>query len=278
MNDRFRQRAYRSSAFTLIETLTAVLLTALLITAVMAMYYHTRRGVTRLAGQLEENRLAREILQKIAEDIDRLAAPGFDATMSFRNKYDNGCNAAQLVLENKFYDSSAPPAAQVYDRVVWQTQYDGWSQSLVLFRMHEGLNLEDKVLEKDAAASPSLGMYIPVADGLTHFEVVTVDKENVTAQWFQQTLPTSVRIGISFAPLEQLPDGRLGVPPERVLYRTVAIDRTRFIPYEFVPRKLDAAGVEKEQEEQKQEEKKDESTEQKPAEAIETPDTQAQER
>ena len=273
----FRQRAYGSSAFTLIETLTAVLLTALLITAVMAMYYHTRRGVARLAGQLEENRLAREILQKIAEDIDRLAAPGFDATMSFRNKYDNGCNAAQLTLENKFYDSSAPPKPQVYDRVVWQTQYDSWSQSLVLFRMHEGLNLEDKVLEKDAAASPSLGMFIPVADGLTHFEVVTIDKDTVTAQWVQQTLPTSVRIGVSFAPLQQLPDGRLGVPPELVLYRTVAIDRTRFIPYEFVPRKLDAAGV-KTDEDEKQDQTKEESTEQKPADKPAQPPADAQKR
>jgi len=277
MNDHNRQRVCAPAAFTLIETLTAVLLTALLITAVMSMYYHTRRGIARLAGQLEENRLAREILQKIAEDIDRLAAPGFDATMQFRNKYDNGCNAAQLVLENKFYDSGSPPTPQVYDRIVWQTQYDGWSQSLVLFRMHEGLNLEDKVLEKDAAASPSLGLFIPVADGLTHFEVATVDNESVTAQWVQQTLPTSVRIGVSFAPLQQLPDGRLGVPPELILYRTVAIDRTRFIPYEFVPRKLDAAGVEKE-EEKKKEEKKDETTEKTPADNPEQPPAETEKR
>lgn len=268
MNDYYRQRASVRSAFTLIETLTAVLLTALLITAVLSMYYHVRRGVSRLAGQMEENRLAREILQKIAEDIDRLAAPGFDATMQFRNKYDNGSNAAQLVLENKFYDSSTPPKPQVYDRIVWQTHYDAWSQLLTLFRMHEGLNLEDKVLEKDAAASPSLGMYIPVADGLTHFEAAIVDGETLTTQWDKQTLPTSVRIGVSFAPLEQLPDGRLGVPPELILYRTVAIDRTRFIPYQFVPRKLDAAGVE---EEPKEEEKKDETREEMPADQPEPP-------
>ncbi len=267
------------AAFTLIETLTAVMLTALLITAVMAMYYHTRRGIARLAGQIDENRLAREILQKVAEDIDRLAAPGFDATMAFRNKYDNGYNAAQLTLENKFYGSAVPPKPEIYDRVVWQTLYDDWNRTLTLYRMHEGLNLEDKVLEKDAAASPSLGMFIPVADGLTHFEMVTVDGETVTAQWDKPTLPTSVRIGVSFAPMEQLPDGRLGVPPELILYRTVAIDRTRFIPYKFVPRTLDAAGVETaEDEKQKEEQTKDASTEEAPADNPEPPPAEPEQR
>lgn len=274
MDSLYRKPARCAAAFTLIETLTVLMLTTLLVTAVLGMYYHVRRGVGRLAGQLEENRLAREILQKVAEDIDRLAAPGFDATMQFRNKYDNGYNAAQLVLENKYYGSAVPPKAEVYDRIVWQTQYDAFSRTLMLYRMHEGLNLEDKVIEKNAAESPSLGLYIPVADGLTHFELAIVDGETVTAQWDSQTLPTSVRVGVSFAPMEPLSDGRLGVPPELVMYRTVAIDRTRFIPYEFVPRKLDTAGVETADDEKKDEDetKEGESPETTESSSPEMPD------
>ena len=95
------QSGFRRAAFTLIETLTVLALTAVLLTAVLQMYHQVRVSVSRITTHLDENRLVREILQKMAEDIDRLAAPGFDATLQFRNKYDNGYNAAQLTLDRK---------------------------------------------------------------------------------------------------------------------------------------------------------------------------------
>ena len=137
------QSGFRRAAFTLIETLTVLALTAVLLTAVLQMYHQVRVSVSRITTHLDENRLVREILQKMAEDIDRLAAPGFDATLQFRNKYDNGYNAAQLTLENRFYGKGNPPRAEIFDRVVWQTVYDAFTETLILYRMHEGLNLED---------------------------------------------------------------------------------------------------------------------------------------
>jgi hypothetical protein len=231
----------RCAAFTLVETLTVLAITALLLTAVLQMYHQVRRSASQIGGHLEENRLAREILQKIAEDIDRLAAPGFDATMQFRNKYDNGYNSAQLTLENKYYAKGAPPKAEVYDRIVWQTTFDTFTQTLILYRMHDGLNLEDKVIESGSDVSPSAGLYIPITDGLTHFEMRSQQGEDTAMAWSSTTLPTAVRIGVSFSPMEDLPNGRVGVPEEKILYRTVAIDRTRFIPYQFTPRKLDTS-------------------------------------
>ncbi len=231
------------AAFTLIETLVVLALSAALLTAVLQMYHRVRRDVSQLTGHLDENRLAREILQKVAEDIDRLAAPGFDATIQFRNKYDNGYNSAQLTLENKYYGKGNPPRAEVYERVVWQTTYDPFTQSLILYRMHDGLNLEDKVIETGSDVSPSAGLYIPITDGLTHFELRSQQGDALGATWTSETLPTAVRIGVSFAPLEELPTGRLGVPEEKILYRTVAVDRTRYIPYQFIPRKLDSETV-----------------------------------
>jgi prepilin-type N-terminal cleavage/methylation domain-containing protein len=234
---------FRRKAFTLIETLTVLALTAMLLTAVLLMYQQVRGSVGRIAAHLDENRLVREILQKIAEDLDRLAAPGFDATMQFRNKFDNGFNSAQLTLENKYYGKGTPPRAEVYDRVVWQTSYDTFSQTLILYRMHEGLNLEDKVIESGSDVSPSAGLYIPITDGLTHFEIQSQSGDALTMAWSSETLPTAVRVGISFSPLEELPTGRLGVPEEKIVYRTVAIDRTRYIPYQFVRRRLDTAAI-----------------------------------
>lgn len=243
MNRHKRQSGLRRSAFTLIETLTVLALSAMLLTAVLQMYHQVRGSVSRMTRHLDENRLVREILQKMAEDIDRLAAPGFDATMQFRNKYDNGYNAAQLTLESKYYGKGNPPRAEVYDRIVWQTNYDPYTQTLILYRMHEGLNVEDKLLESSAEESTSTGLYIPITDGLTHFEIRSQQGENFAQSWTSETLPNAVRIGLSFAPLEELPSGRLGVPEEFISYRTVAVDRTRYIPYQFVRRKLDASAI-----------------------------------
>jgi prepilin-type N-terminal cleavage/methylation domain-containing protein len=240
MRPNVKQFAFRRVGFTLIETLTVLAITAVLLTAVLQMYHHVRRGVSRLAGHLDENRLAREVLQKIAEDIDRLAAPGFDAKMELRNKYDNGHNAAQLILENNYYGKGTPPTAEVYERIVWQTSWDPFSQALTLYRMHEGVNREDKVLGGGSDAGDQGGLFVPVTDGVTHFEMAAVQGEQWAPTWATETLPTAVRIGLSFSPLEQLPEGRLGVPEEKVFYRTVAVDRTRFIPYQFVARTLDA--------------------------------------
>lgn len=239
--DKRYSRSTHRAAFTFIETLTAVLLTGLLLTALLALFSQLRRGMARLAEPMQQDRLAYEILQKIAEDIDRIAAPGFEAGLQFRNKFDNGLNSAQLLVENKYYGSAIPPTAEIFDRVIWQTQYDPFTKSLILYRLHEGLNLEDKIIEQTAARSPSLGMFIPVTDGLTHFEVVIVDGQTTLFQWTNPTLPTSIRIGISFAPPAPLPDGRVAVPTEAIIYRTVAIDRTRVIPYEFIAKPLDAA-------------------------------------
>ena len=244
MQRQYKQSVAHHTAFTLIETLVVLTLTALLLTAVLQMYHQVRGSIGRISAHLDENRLVREILQKITEDLDRLAAPGFDATIEFRNKYDNGYNSAQLILQNRFYGKGTPPRAEIYERIIWQTSYDPFTQTLILYRMHDGLNVEDKILESGSDVSPSAGLYIPITDGLTHFEVRSQEGETVTAAWNSQTLPSAVRIGISFAPMEELATGRLGVPEDAVFYRTVAVDRTRYIPYQFVRRRLDTEAIE----------------------------------
>ncbi|HRV20240.1 MAG TPA: type II secretion system protein [Anaerohalosphaeraceae bacterium] len=227
----------KQNAFTLVETLIVLMLAALIVTAVLGIYQQVRGAAVAILERMEKNRLQTEILQKIAEDIDRLAAPGFDAAIRFRSKLDNGFRSSQLVLENSYYGSTNQK--QTYERIIWQTSYDPQGKTLILYRMHDGLNVEDKVLEKDAASSPSAQMFIPVAAGVTYFDIQAQQGENILGVWLSDTLPKAVRVGISFAPLQQLADGSIGVPEENILYRTVAVDRTRVIPYEFVRKKLE---------------------------------------
>lgn len=224
-------------AFTLVETLVVLTLSAIILTAVLGIYQQVRAAAAAMVGRLEQNRLNAEILQKIAEDIDRLAAPGFEATINFRNKLDAGFRSAQLVLENSFYGNN--DRKMTYERIIWQTSYDAFSDSLILYRMHEGINVEDKIIEKNPDESPAAGLFIPVAAGLTLFELKAQQGEDILGAWTSPTLPKAVRIGLSFELPRELEDGTIGVPEEFISGRTVAVDRTRMIPYEFVKKKFD---------------------------------------
>lgn len=221
-----------SSGFTLVETLVVLVLAAMILTAVLGIYQQVRASAAAIVGRLEQNRLSAEVLQKIAEDVDRLAAPGFEATINFRNKLDNGYRSAQLVLENSYYGNN--DRKMTYERIVWQTSYDVYSDSLILYRLHDGINVEDKIIEKNPDDSASAGLFIPVAVGLTHFELKAQQGVDVLGAWTAPTLPKAVRVGLSFDLPRELDDGSVSVPEELMSYRTIAVDRTRMIPYEFV--------------------------------------------
>ncbi len=224
-------------AFTLIEVLVVLTMAAMILTAVLMIHQRVRASAASIVDYMSQHQLQNEILQKIAEDIDRLAAPGFEATVKFRNKLDAGYYSSQLVLQNCYYGKG--DKKQNYELIFWQTSYDSQDDTLTLYRMHDGLNVEDKVLEKNPEDSPSAGLFIPVASGVTFFEFRVQKGETVLSSWTSDKLPTAVRVGISFDPRQELPSGKVGVPEEAITYRTIAIDRTRMIPYQFVKMQLD---------------------------------------
>ena len=228
-----RYKAKYESAFTLVETIVVLMLASLILVAVLSVYGRMRVNAGTILDRLQQNRLQSEILQKIAEDIDRLAAPGFEATINFQNKLDNGYRSAQLVLLNSYYGNN--DKKDTYEKIEWRSSYDPQYDTLKLYRMHGGLNVEDKVLGVDPDEPP----YIPVAAGVTHFELKAQQGETVLGAWSSKTLPKAVRIGISFALPQELDDGSIGVPEEEISFRTVAIDRTRLIPYQFIKKKFD---------------------------------------
>jgi len=227
------------SAFSLVEMLVVVALAAMILIGTLAVYNRTRSDAAVILGKLDENRLADEVLQRIAEDVDRLAAPGFDAAVQIRNKLDNGFYSGQLIIENKYYGSGESPKPEIYERVVWQSLYDAFENAMILYRMHEGLNVEDKILDENKEPS-ELTLYIPMASGMTFFELQAVENQELVPNWAQEKLPKGIRIGISFASMEEGLDGRWAVPEEKIQYRTVAIDRTRVIAYKFKPKVFDA--------------------------------------
>jgi hypothetical protein len=192
----------------------------------------------KLSDKLAENSLAMEILQCIAEDCDRLASPGFDAQVTVQNKADHDYYSGRLLIMNKYYQQTEPPRQDIYEQVIWQTDYDPETDTLILYRAHSGLNYEDKILDA-SRKDEELGLFIPIAEGLTCFKVEAIQNQKPTASWMQGNPPHGLRIGISFWPLEQLEDDSVGVPEDKIIYRSIAVDRTRAIPYQFVSQVFD---------------------------------------
>ncbi|MHC5083560.1 MAG: prepilin-type N-terminal cleavage/methylation domain-containing protein [Planctomycetota bacterium] len=231
--------------FTLLEVLVVVTLSAMLLTVVLTIYGRVRTSAAVIMDRLQSNRLEDEVLQKIAEDIDRMAAPGFDATINFTSKAttDNH-RSAELILTNGYYDKKN--RKETYEQVVWRTWFDPGSGSMTLYRMHDGINVEDRMLQGTAEQIRDAGdekLYVPVTTGVTFFELRVQKGESILSKWTMEALPSAVQIGISFTPKQQLLDGSVAVPPEDITYRTVAIDRTRMIPYQFIKKDLDLSSL-----------------------------------
>ncbi len=234
----------RQIGFSLVEILVVLTLSAMILASTMMIYGRVRTSAAVINARLDRYGLPEEILQKIAEDIDRLASPGFDAVITIRNKLENGYNSAQLVIENRYYGNGTPPAPGVYERIVWQTSYIPEEDRLTLYRFHGGLNLEDKLVSgvKTDEDRQKLEVFVPVCPGLTHLFIGALDEgEEPLPNWTNQKMPNGIVLGISFAPLVQLQDGSYYLPEESIVWRTVAVDRTRPIAYKFVAKTFDTA-------------------------------------
>lgn len=239
-----RLQKYGVKGFSLVEILTVLVLSAMVLSATILIFSRVRTSAAAIHTTLDRYGLPEEILQKIAEDIDRLASPGFDATISLRNKIENGYNSAQLIIENKYYGNGTPPKADVYERVVWQSSYDPETDRLVLYRSHSGVNMEDTVVNKIIAdketkeGKQELAMaqaFVPICPGLTHFYIgALTGAEEPQLVWADPKMPNGIVLGLSFTPLIQLEDGSFYLPEESIVYRAVAVDRMRPIAYKFV--------------------------------------------
>ena len=67
-----------SDAFTLIEAMTVLVIVAMISVAAINVHARIKKTTESIESRLDSNMLTTEVLQRIAEDLDRLAAPGLD--------------------------------------------------------------------------------------------------------------------------------------------------------------------------------------------------------
>lgn len=230
--------------FSLVELLAVLVISTMLIIASIGVYGRMQRTVGELNNAVETQQLPNEILQRIAEDLDTIIAPlsgqNADTKISIRNKLDASYQSAQLKITSTYYDNKNEK--QVFDEIIWQSNYDFDANGLILYRSHSGLTVEDKLLGEEKTKT-NRELFIPVAAGLTYFKIQVPRGDNLLDTWTSDKLPTAVKISLSFlSPFRDI-DGSFTVLENEMHTRTVAIDRTRQIKFKFVPPDINELGT-----------------------------------
>ncbi len=231
MTKTYKNPAIGKTAFTLVEVLSALTIVALMFVALFTIYARINNITTAINERLEKNTLGQEILQRIAEDLDRFGLSKKNTTINFQNKLENGHQVAQLTMESRLYADKKQKRA-TFEKVVWQSSYEPETNSFVLYRAHSGINYEDKLLQAQQTETDR-ELFVPLCSGVTYFRITALQGRRVLNKWLGTSgkLPPAIVITISFAEPFKSPTGGLDVPEEEKITRTIAIDRTRKITF-----------------------------------------------
>ncbi len=218
--------------FSLAEVLAALTITSMVLVAVLTIYSRAERSAAAVTRELESSRLPGEILQLIAEDLDRILGSGADTKITIDStKFDHGYQTGQLTITKTIFDSKNQE--QIFEEIVWVASYDNDANSLTLYRSHGGMALEDKLLDAKREAIEKLNPFVPVCSGLTWFKVQVPRGENFQDTWASPSLPPGITVTLSFAEPFSTVRGTLDVPEAQKIARTIAVDRTRKIRFEI---------------------------------------------
>ena len=218
-------------AFSLAEVIAALIIGAMVLTAVLGIYGRIEASAAAITNRLDSSQLPYEVLQHIAEDIDRVATPGFGTKIVVENKFERGYSTARLTILKTIYDKKNKE--QTFEEIVWQTSYDNDANGLVLYRSHKGIGLEDKLLD-EKKEKWERELFVPVCTGVTFFKVQAYTGETPQDKWTSNSPPYGVIATISFAEPFKTAAGTLDVVDSEKNVRTIAIDRTRKIKFIIV--------------------------------------------
>ena len=217
--------------FSLAEVLVALTIGAMVLVAVLGIYSRAENSAAAITRKLDSSRLVSEVLQRIAEDLDRIVSPGTDTKVTIDNKFESGFSTARLIILKAIYDNEEKE--QIFEKIIWQTNYDNDANGLVLYRSHSGIALEDKLLDEQKEDWEK-ELFVPICTGVTFFKIQVPQGEDFQDKWTSESLPPGIVVTISFAEPFKTLAGILDVPDGEKVTRNIAIDRTREVKFVFV--------------------------------------------
>jgi len=226
-----------SAGFSLAEVLAALTIGAMVLVAVVSIYSRAERSAAAITGRLDSSRLPCEVLQRIAEDLDRIIATGSDTKITVDNKIEaRGFSSARLTIRKTIHGNR--DIERMFEEVVWQTSYDydNDANSLALYRSHRGIGLEDKLLD-ESKENWERELFVPICTGVTFFKIQVPRGKDFLDGWTSDSLPRGIVVTISFAEPFKTLDNTWDVPDAEKITRTIAIDRTRKIRFIIVKKR-----------------------------------------
>ena len=223
------QRRY-PSGFSLGEMLAAVIISAMMLTAILSIYGRANRAAEAVLSKVESPSLASEVLQLIAEDLGRTLGAD-DMTVRIRNGFDNGFVRAELVLRRTYHDHENKE--QTLEEIFWRAGYDrgGPTPGLVIYRSYNGVGQEDKLLDDQREIWEKNYPFVPICRGVTFFQIQAYQGEDLVDQWPPSAPPPGIKVTISFAEPYETVRGTWDVRDDQKISRTLAIDPTRQVKF-----------------------------------------------
>jgi len=218
-------------AFSLAEIVAALTIGSMVMISVLTIYTRLSKTSNTIINNLDRSSVALEVLQAIAEDIDRLTIADDNVKLTFENKTNDNFQIAQLVISKSFYDRENQQ--DDFEKVTWRAgfDYDSDANGLVLYRSHSGIVSEDRLLHslKDRDERE---LFVPFCEGLTYFSIESIQGERVTDEWKdEKRLPTGIAVTVSFAEPFKNVSGLWEVYEEDMVTRVIAVNRTRRIAF-----------------------------------------------
>lgn len=231
---RFLNIPARPHGFSLAEVLAALTIGAMILVVVLGIYSRAERSAAAITRKLDSSQLPREILQRIAEDLDKIITADSDTKIAIENKFQKGLPTARMIIQQTIYDKDNKP--QIFDKITWQSSYDFDANSLTLYRSHDGIALEDKLLDEKRADWEKEYPFVPICTGLTFFKIQVPTGDDFIDNWTRPSLPPGIIVTISFAEPYETTEGTLDVPDSEKISRTIVMDRIRKIKFILQPK------------------------------------------
>lgn len=219
--------------FSLAEVLAAMVIASMVLVAVLGIYSRAESSAATIKRKFDSSRLPIEVLQRIAEDLDQIMTTDAYTKISIKNKFEKGFPTAQLIITKTIVGTKKP---MVFENIVWQTNYDYDSDSLVLYRQRTseiGL-LEDKLLDEERE-NWEQALFVPICEGITFFEIQVL-KNGEPLDKFVGRMPLGIQVTISFAEPFKTLTNTFDVYDEEKFTRAIAVDRTRKIKFKIAPK------------------------------------------
>jgi Tfp pilus assembly protein PilV len=219
--------------FSLAEVLTAMVIATMVMVTVLGIYSRAESSAATIKRKFDNSRLPTEVLQRIAEDLDQIMSTDAYTKISIKNKFEKGFPTAQLTITKTVVGKKKP---MTFENIVWQTNYDYDSDSLVLYRQRTseiGL-LEDKLLDEERE-NWEQALFVPICEGITFFEIRAV-KNGELLDNFIGRMPLGIQVTISFAEPFKTLTNTFDVYDEDKFTRAIAVDRTRKIKFKIAPK------------------------------------------